>query len=377
MKNLVISIAKKMLYAFYIFPIKNNRIVFSAYSGKQYSCNPKYISQWINHEHNGEYEIVWAFSNPASIDLPDKNIKKVKFKSLKYLYYVLTAKVIVDNVEAWSILPKRKGQLVLNTWHGGGAYKGVGLMRRDSSDETDKNMLKKNERVSVYLSSSKVFTNLTLRQSFHFTGKVLEVGMPRNDILLQNDQQKACDLKKKLGLDSDLKLVLYAPTFRKDTQYQYILDEKLLVDALHTRFGGKWKLLIRGHYYLDQINIVNFTALDVSNYPDMQELLLISDILITDYSSSMWDFSLMNKPGFLFMPDYSEYQHEREFYTPVSEWPYPACTSMNNLIDQIHSYNPEQSARKIIEHHLALGNCETGMASAYAGEKIIAFCQSK
>ena len=98
--------------------------------------------------------------------MKNRNIKCVKFKSIKYLYYLLTSKIVIDNVESWSILPKRTGQYVINTWHGGGAYKGVGLKRKDTSETLDKNMLRKNERISIYLSSSKVFSQMTLRESF-------------------------------------------------------------------------------------------------------------------------------------------------------------------------------------------------------------------
>ena len=376
MKNIIIEIGKKFLCIFFVFPIKNNRIFFSAYSGRQYSCNPKYISDWIEQNYKDEFEIIWAFNEPDAFSyLKNRNIKCVKFKSIKYLYYLLTSKIVIDNVESWSILPKRTGQYVINTWHGGGAYKGVGLKRKDTSETLDKNMLRKNERISIYLSSSKVFSQMTLRESFQYNGKIMECGMPRNDLLIKNDENKKNIIKEKLGINKKTGIVIYAPTFRHDLKYKYMLDYEKTLNALKNRFGKEWIMLIRTHYYLQSEKIESSRVKNVSDYPDMQELLLISDVLITDYSSSIWDFSLMEKPCFLFMPDYNEYIDEREFYTPIQYWPYPASFSMEDLEDKIIKYDHEIAKKRILNHHIKLGICESGMASEIVGKEIVKLCR--
>ena len=376
MKNIIIEIGKKFLCIFFVFPIKNNRIFFSAYSGRQYSCNPKYISDWIEQNYKDEFEIIWAFNEPDAFSyLKNRNIKCVKFKSIKYLYYLLTSKIVIDNVESWSILPKRTGQYVINTWHGGGAYKGVGLKRKDTSETLDKNMLRKNERISIYLSSSKVFSQMTLRESFQYNGKIMECGMPRNDLLIKNDENKKNIIKEKLGINKKTGIVIYAPTFRHDLKYKYMLDYEKTLNALKNRFGKEWIMLIRTHYYLQYEKIESSRVKNVSDYPDMQELLLISDVLITDYSSSIWDFSLMEKPCFLFMPDYNEYIDEREFYTPIQDWPYPASFSMEDLEDKIIKYDHEIAKKRILNHHIKLGICESGMASEIVGKEIVKLCR--
>lgn len=376
MKNIIIEIGKKFLCIFFVFPIKNNRIFFSAYSGRQYSCNPKYISDWIEQNYKDEFEIIWAFNEPDAFSyLKNRNIKCVKFKSIKYLYYLLTSKIVIDNVESWSILPKRTGQYVINTWHGGGAYKGVGLKRKDTSETLDKNMLRKNERISIYLSSSKVFSQMTLRESFQYNGKIMECGMPRNDLLIKNDENKKNIIKEKLGINKKIGIVIYAPTFRHDLKYKYMLDYEKTLNALKNRFGKEWIMLIRTHYYLQSEKIESSRVKNVSDYPDMQELLLISDVLITDYSSSIWDFSLMEKPCFLFMPDYNEYIDEREFYTPIQDWPYPASFSMEDLEDKIIKYDHEIAKKRILNHHIKLGICESGMASEIVGKEIVKLCR--
>ncbi|WP_270438387.1 CDP-glycerol glycerophosphotransferase family protein [Blautia massiliensis (ex Durand et al. 2017)] len=375
MKNLIIELSKIMLHVFFIFPIKNNRIFFSAYSGRQYSCNPKYISEWIEKNYSGKFEIIWAFEKKEMFqNVNNTDIKCVKFKSIQHLYYLLTSKVVVDNVESWSILPKRNGQYIVNTWHGGGAYKGVGLRRKDTSKMLDKNMLKKNERISVYLSSSKAFSQMTLRDSFHYKGEIIEYGMPRNDLLLENNEKKKSFIRKKLGIPENIKIVIYAPTFRHNLEYKYMLNYNRTLKALEAKSGNEWIMLVRTHYYLEGNGSSTLNVKNVSDYPDMQELLLVSDVLITDYSSSIWDFSLMKKPGFLFIPDYNDYMDERELYTPIQEWPYPACFSMNDLEKEIKEYNSVTAEKRIDIHHSKLGICESGKATEIIGKKIIKWC---
>ncbi|MBQ2311749.1 MAG: CDP-glycerol glycerophosphotransferase family protein [Firmicutes bacterium] len=368
MKNTIIEFCKFILKAFCLFPIKRNRILFSAYSGKSYSCNPKYITEKLLEKDNGSLEIVWAFADINGHSGLDSRIKTVRFKSFRYLYYAMTAAVFIDNVESWSILPRRKGQYVINTWHGGGAYKGVGLMRRDTDPGIDRNMLSKNERIDLYLSSSRAFTEMTLRSSFGYKGEVLECGMPRNDILLNYDADKARQIRERLSVEPDRKLVLYAPTFRADRSSVCVPDVPALISALKERFGGEWTVLYRAHYYTDPDTAGNGGMIDVSGWEDMQELLLISDVLITDYSSSIWDFSLLEKPGFLYVPDLSDYAGEREFYTPIGTWPYPYAQTMEELCGLIRSYDEDASLSRIRAHHKELQSTESGKASETAAQ---------
>ena len=102
----------------------------------------------------------------------------------------------------------------------------------------------------------------------------------------------------------------------------------------------------------------------------MQELLLISDVLITDYSSSIWDFSLTGKPAFLFTPDLDAYTGERDFYTPIDSWPYPYSEDMDGFVKLIEAYDAQASEEKIRAHHQKLGNCESGAAAKACADRI-------
>lgn len=374
MKNKLIAFLRQILKIFFVFPIKSNRVFFSSYSGKSYACNPKYICQWLLENTENQLEIYWAFTRPSSFVELDKRIHRVRFKSIPYLYYLLTSQVVVDNVESWSVLPKRKNQYVINTWHGGGAYKGVGMRRLDASLATQENMLKKNERIDLYVSSSEAFTEMSLRDSFQYHGKVAECGMPRNDILLNHTEEDVKHIRENLDLDEQVSIALFAPTFRGNFEYNFDMDYPAVLKALKKRFGGEWIILFRSHYYLDVHAKEGSCVLDVTDYPDMQELLLISDVLITDYSSTIWDFSLMMKPAFLYVPDLADYVHERDFYTPIEDWPYPYSCTMDGLVDLIEHYDATEGQKRIIYHHKALKSCESARATEILGNLILKRC---
>lgn len=140
-----------------------------------------------------------------------------------------------------------------------------------------------------------------------------------------------------------------------------------MLHAIRDKFSGECCMLLKGHpHRKDMIVFENFSdhkVFDVTNYPDMQELLCAADILITDYSSCMWDFSLMYKPCFIYATDIEQYKQERDFYTPMSEWPFPIATNTDELINNILNFNQEEYVQKVKQHHKALGSFEDGHAS--------------
>lgn len=370
-KYLVENVLAFLLVVFRIFSLKK-RIIFSSFSGRQYSDSPKAISDYILQNHP-DIEVVWAFISPKDFDINQK-IKKVKYKSLRYIYYVLTSRIYVDNVEVWSLLRFRKGQTVIQTWHGGGAYKRVGVDRLDVSDTHKKHSTDKMNRMNIFLSSGKMFTKKVIKGAFAFCGEVLEIGLPRNDRLKKNNEAETVKIKEKLGLNADTKIVLYAPTFRNSLSLSpYTLDIELLSKTLEEKFGGEWKVLLRLHYYMEnnpfESNAGN--TVDVTNYPDMQELLMVSDVLITDYSSSMWDFSLMYKPCFLYATDIEEYCGERDFYTKPESWPFPVAQDNHSLCQIIKDFDVTEYVKNVGLHHTELGNCESGNATKIISERIV------
>lgn len=358
-------------------PLKNNKIVFMSHKGKQYSCNPQYICEYLIRKHPGKFDMVWALKHPEEFGyLKEKGIRMVKYESASHLNEMMTAKVIITNVDTFIYLPKKKRQVVLDTWHGGGSYKTCGFMNPQNLRKVRQKIRFERlySRINLYLSSSKLFSEQTIRQSRHFKGEILNIGMPRNDILVnQNEPQINNKVREYFGLNDKVKLVLYAPTFRSEKENETFVKPNfaLVENALKERFGGEWCTLFRQHHFYSDENV---NVLSATDYPDMQELLYAVDILITDYSSSIWDFSLMVKPVFLYCPDLKKYSDVRSFYMPIEEWPFILCKNNNELVDNIRNFNYEEYRVDVEEHHRILGSYEQGSATQNICDRIYNEC---
>ena len=346
-------------------PFHPKRIIFTSYLGKQYSCNPKYISEYIQ-KHAPEYEIVWAFQSPEEFsELEKYGIRLVKYNSFPFIRLCLSSGYIVTNVRDMNHIPFTHRQTVINTWHGGGAYKTVGSSTavQSPSERFRQNIAHKTNL--TFLSSSKAFTDLTLRNSFHHNGKILECGMPRNDILIHTADS---DLRKKVldhfHLPADQKLLIYAPTYRENkTASDYSFDTKAVKTMLSQRFGGNWSILFRCHYYIvEDAKNLSSDYINASDYPDMQELLYAANMLITDYSSSIWDFSFTGRPCLLYATDLNNYQVSQGFYSDIHTWPFPLAESNQELLDNIQHVSFDTYTKAIQQHHEDLGSYESGTA---------------
>lgn len=384
-KYCAIIIVRLLLKIFSVFPVRKNRIMFNSFNGRDITCNPKYIYNELKREYGEKYEYVWCIGQSQKRKKYEEmlGIKTVAPKTIKYFYYILTSKVYISNGIAPSYVPFRKKQCVIGTWHGGGAYKKGGLYL-NSSIFTQKvyKLIAKN--VTYVISSCSDFSNKAFQKAFCIPReKILEYGTPRNDIFFLDDSEKTDRIKKNLKISRDEKVVLFAPTFRSRLDgleremksYQTELDYELLNKSLCQKFGGKWKILYRAHYYCES-DIQNNLVLDVSGYPDMQELLLIADILITDYSSSIWDFIQKRPfcPCFILAEDLKDYMDGRGFYTPITEWPFPLAENNKQLSQNIQNFDYEIYCLNVQQHLDKLGSFETGTASQKIAKLIHKVC---
>lgn len=350
-----------------LLPVRQNRALFSSFRGKQYSCNPRAVSEALAGEAGGKCEIIWAFHEPERFSfLKERGVKVMRDRGLKFILTALTSRVVCTNTYYKPQLPRRKDQFYLRTWHGGGAYKRVdypaGLM--------GKYIRMQQQGADLYLSSSKAFTKLTLRDSFGYDGEVLECGMPRNDALVSGLwRERGEEVRRELGLENK-KIALYAPSYRDSGERISAPDAQRLRSALERRFGGSFALLYRGHHVGCDTNFV--CDMDVSAYGDMQPLLMAADVLITDFSSSIWDFSLTGKPAFLYCPDLEKIG--RGFYSDLRALPFPMAESDAALEKNIISFDEAAYTEKVKEHHETLGSCETGHAAKDAAERILREC---
>ena len=344
--NVKQRIAWYFLHLFWLFPIKKNRISFLCYGCKQYSCNPKYISEYLYKHYKNEFELIWYYDDKKMKKLIPKSVKAYKKNSILYFYSLLTSRIVISNMTLPRIVPFRVGQLKINTWHGT-AFKG------------DNNKNKNNYNMfDVFLAENELSSEVFRKpDSFAFSGKIWKIGMPRNDILIAGSSELTQKIKTNLGINMQDKVVLYAPTFRDTTfsKYEDIDSDRLLI-SLMNRFGGQWKLLYRIHH-MQKGTICPKDGIDVTDYPDMQELLLISDVLITDYSSSMWDFSLTGKPVMLYVPDLEEYIREErgEFFYPFSKLPFLIVQNNHELSEVISSFDSDLYIKKCAGYYEAYG----------------------
>ena len=356
-----------------VLPLQD-RVNFIAFSGRQYSDSPRRISELLLREHP-EIQQVWAFNEPEKFRfLEEKGIKVVKYKSLEYLYYVMTSRVYVDNAEFWSALKFRPGQMVLETWHGGGAYKRVGGHRIDVNEREQQHAVEKMNKITLFLSSSRAFTKFVIRDAYQYHGEVLECGLPRNDDLLNPDPAVPARVRQALDIPGNAKVLLYAPTFRNSHSLDlYDVDFARLKAALEARFGGEWIIVLRMHYYLADKAMASSAPYlrNATDYPDMQDLLQCADVLLTDYSSCMWDFSLMEKPCFLYARDIAEYRGERDFYTPIDSWPFPLAADNDALVQVISEFDENAYRADTARHHAELGSTESGTAAKQCVKRIV------
>ena len=386
--ELVQKIVRNGMKIICVFPVREKRIIFNSQKGRQYACNPRYIYEYLVDKCGDGLEYIWCLQNPPETLRGHSYVRTVSYNSLRYFYYQMTSKVIVSNIPSPCYVPRRKGQFMIDTWHGGGAYKKVGISvpKQDALSGTSKNVITGADvpdnakwehykahynalDTSLFLSSSKRFTDVMYDSQMLPRDMYLEIGMPRNDVFFNDYQSIKEKARKKLGIVDGKKVVLFAPTYRgnlKNQQNDVVLDICKCIESAKSRWGGEWVFVYRMHIFsssLDKEKIPS-DAIDASGYDEMQELLCLADVFITDYSSSQWDFALTKKPAFLFTPDLDYYEHEdRGFYTPIDDWAFPYAKTNDELADLIKNFDSEKHLKKVQRHLDLLGSCEDGHAT--------------
>lgn len=357
-----------------IFPIKKNKIVFQSYYGRGYGDNPKYIAEALI-KSDEDLELVWVVNGKEKPDFPPC-IRTVAFRSFKYIYEMSTAKVWVDNSRKEYCM-KKKNQYYMQTWHGGLGMKKVENMVPEKLSSEYLRMAKRDaSQCDVMLSSCDTLTSDYRNYFWYPQGEIIQKGLPRNDRLLSFTQSDVARIKKSLDIKDGVKLLLYAPTFRENHDLSvYDIDYKRCKEALEEKFGGKWKILLRLHPNVfklsDNIEYDPEVLINASYYPDMQELYMISDMLITDYSSVIFDFLLIEKPSLLYASDVSKYRLERDYYFDFSELPFTLCENNDQLIKAILSFEEAEYKKAIKAFKELHGFCDCSNASDYAAEWIL------
>lgn len=351
-------------------PIKKGRIVFTSFDG-HYSDSPKYIAKKIK-ELKPDADVIWLVDKQRLPEV-EKEFRSVQYGTFLASYYAASSEIRIDNVygdNALSVIPGtklqtvkskiirwlsvKKQQKLYTTWHG----TPIKRMGRDQLGNCITDFLCNN---ATMILDNQYTLDIMQHLTFHKMKMVL-LGLPRNDVLFLSEGEKE-NIKRKLNLPSDRKILLFAPSFRHDgnnlaqkniqrsglDQLNQI-DFETLFSTLQEKFGGEWVFVCRFHYHVEaMVNWEDLTekyagrVINGNVHDDMAEYLACADILLTDVSSCAFDFSLTEKPCFLFFPDYVHYKEkERGFYCSVEELPYPLSKNFNELIHTIDRFDPEQ-----------------------------------
>lgn len=383
MPKKVLGILKQIRYVwitflfrlFHLFKLRDDLIVICNVWG--IGDNAKYVMRELVRRKEVEkkvYKIVFITNHPKRYGNVD-NVLLCKTNSLLAIYYLSVAKVWVDNNRKENYIRKRKGQFYIQTWHGGIALKKI---EKDYEDRLGykyvANAKCDSKMADLYISNSNFCTNM-YRNSFWYQGEILECGSPRNDILLNYNPSLNQQVRKQLGISDSVKLAIYAPTYRENNDLTpYQLDYKRILAALEEKFGGKFVLAVRLHPLVaEQSNhlIYDDNIINATSYPDLYELMAIGDVLITDYSNIMFEFSFMKKPVFLYALDRYEYEKDRGFYFEYASLPYDIATKEENLIQDILDYNSTVYLSRVEEFFQLLEIYETGNASKSVVDRIL------
>lgn len=364
----------------YVYPLmrklpqKKNYVMFESYWGRSYSCSPKAIYEQMLKDYP-DLVGIWSFNNPY-IQIKG-NGKVVKRNSWQYFYYLARAKYFINNVNWPTEYEKRENSVEVQTLHGT-FLKTMGLDVESEVNTPQKleGFRKRHHRWDYLVSPSQFMTDISKRV-FEFEGKMLEYGFPRNDLLVNSSTEKTInqqEIREYLNIPKDKKIVLYAPTYRNKSGFNFELD----IAQMHEKLSDEYVLLVRLHYFvarnLDLSNLGDF-VINVCNYPDVQELLLVSDVLITDYSSIMFDYANLQKPMMFFTYDLEYYRDVlRGMYLDFeNEAPGKLCFTTEELIENLENLSKyqQQYHESLIEFSNKFNQFETGQASSLILKKII------
>ncbi|MDT0668773.1 bifunctional glycosyltransferase family 2 protein/CDP-glycerol:glycerophosphate glycerophosphotransferase [Mammaliicoccus sciuri] len=388
-KNIILRSKSKNKSIYSLFDSESNvddkLIVFETFGGKNYSDSPKYIYEYMLKNYP-DYKYVWILKNPSKSEIPG-NPLKIKKGSLEYYKAYSKAKVWVNNARLPLALNKKDNQKYIQTWHGTPLKRLANDMKVVRMPGTTTPQYKRNFHMETsrwdYLVSPNHYSSEIFESAFWMDEeRVLEIGYPRNDLLVThaNDEELISKIRENVNIPEGKKVLMYAPTWRDDEfikKGQYLFELKINLENLYESIGDEYVILLRMHYLIsnaiDLSGYENF-AIDVSDYDDISELYLITDALITDYSSVMFDFGILKRPQFFFAYDIEKYDKDlRGFYLDyVNDLPGPIFEDPFDLADSLKDVDliKESYQDKIDEFYERFCSLEHGESSKYIGELI-------
>ena len=354
-----------------------NLILFESMLGRNYSCNPKAIyEEMLRQGLDQKYTIYWVVTS-MNLEIPG-NCRKVKRNSFKHLYLLCKAKVWIFNTRQPNYVIKNPETIYLMTWHGT-PLKKLALdmddvvMAGNKGIESYKANFWKNSRRWDYLCAQNKYSSDIFKNCFDFHKTMLECGYPRNDTLINNNNQVYINaIKEKHGIPKDKKVILYAPTWRDDQSIgkgKYIFKPNMNFDLMKRKLAKDYVFIIKYHYLIaSKIDWTRFEGFIYDIKEDIQDLYLISDMMMTDYSSVMFDYSCLKRPMLFYTYDLDQYFGNRGFYFDfIEEAPGPFLYNTEELVEFLQNPNFEQYQEKYDAWYNKFNKWDDGKAS----EKIV------
>lgn len=361
----------------HLSPIKQNKVFFLSFSGKSYSDNPKAISEALYSLMQNKIDYVWAFRPEAELTYLPDYVKTCRYNSLTMLYHMCTSQVWVSNFTISRGTYKRKTQYYIQTWHGDRCFKKI---LHDDIALDPKMWFYETKHADLMISGSEFGTRI-IRSSFKYQGKIMNVGCPRNDALLNKSSNICSRIKNRYHCGTSDHILLYAPTFRQKYYHQQQdiqLDFNRIIDVLEKSTGENWKIFLRSHSANAASGFdvkSSDSIITVTDYPDMNEILQVVDILITDYSSSASDFALSGNLVILYQSDIKEYEQEdRKLYFDMAKTPFYRFKDAESLYTFLKDYSSIDSVGNDMEILDFYGSKESGISSKLVAEKIVSIC---
>lgn len=353
----VLNITDKLYFKIHSIGIKTdeNTIIFGCFNGRSYCDSTKALYKYIlADEKFNNFNYIWIFKEPEKHKYleENKNTTVISAKGKKYVKAMAKAKYWIFNYKIPDYIYPKKDQVFVQCWHGTPLKRlGCDLQHFDNALNTLEGMKKRykeeTKKFSYFLSPSKFasekFVSIWNMKESNKENCIVEMGYPRNDFLYNYTQEDVKRIKENLGiLNSDKKIILYAPTYR-DNQHTsgvgYTYKTEVNFDKLKEELSEKYIILFRSHWLV--ANLFDFDkykgfVYNVSDYDDIDELYIISDLLITDYSSVFFDYANLKRPIFFYMYDLEEYRDDiRGFYLDLKELPGPILKEEDELIKNI------------------------------------------
>lgn len=337
-------------------PINPNKIAIMT-NTNFYTCNPKYIYEELVRRNKG-YEIVWLVNTPE-VDRTGypEDAKVLSIETDEGNKAAYSAKMWIDNGIAFSNhFDKKEGQIHIQTMHGSLGIKRLdnAVLSRNARGRKGQHVVYRETYETDYVITNSKFEEDVFKTVFWKNTPKMRFGHARTDVLFETDPARIDEIREALltqyNIPKDKKIVLFGPTHRKGLEGKDIyIDYKKLTDSLAERFGGEFVALIRMHQRTKDVmmdggeydDVLGKILFDVTDYPDIQELMLVTDVGITDYSSWIYDYVNIRRPGFIFATDLDRYNNNTGLYYPLEETPFPVCRSSEELCQKAAAFDME------------------------------------